>query len=261
MDSTLLLLLAMKYSLKIIPVFFYGPIFTKEELNRASELCKILKIQLEIMDYNPLTEQEFQTNPKNRCYYCKKSIMKALLQVQREVHYDFIIEGTNISELKGYRPGYDALQEMGILSPFVLSDISKNHIEEMLKYLISNPNWIIKPESAVSPLEVINFLKNLIQLPSSPCLCSRIEYGVPITEEKLTQIHKAEQFLKTTFNLRSLRVRLHAHNLIRIEIPQYQIINILTSDNITRIVNKCKELGFSYVTIDLEGFRSGSFDR
>jgi uncharacterized protein len=260
-DSTLLLLLAMKYSPKVIPVFFSGPIFTKDELSLASEFCKILKMQLEIMDYNPLTENEFQSNPKNRCYFCKKFIMKALIQVQREVHYDIIIEGTNTSDLKGYRPGYEALREMGIISPFVISDISKSEIKEMIKYLIANPNWIINPDTDVSPLEVTRFLKKLILLPSNPCLCSRIDYGVPITEEKLTQIHEAEQYLKSTFHLRTFRVRLHSHNLVRIEIPQYQIINILTAENITGIVNKFKEIGFSYVTIDLEGFRSGSLDQ
>ncbi len=259
-DSTILLLLALKYSTRIIPVFFYGPMFTKEELNRAAELCKILKIQLEIMDFNPLTEKDFQTNPPNRCYYCKKFIMKALLQVQKEVGYDIIIEGTNVSDLKGSRPGYQALQEMGILSPYIYSKISKSEIQEICKYIINHPEWIIGTTTSISPLEIEEFLKKTIQLPSSPCLCSRIDYGIDITKEDLIRIHKAEQFLKEKYNLHTLRVRLHSHNLARIEIPQYQIINILIPETIKQIITKFQELGFSYITLDLEGFRSGSLE-
>jgi len=260
-DSTLLLLLAIKYSQKVIPVFFYGPIFTKEELNRASEFCKILQIQLEIMDHNPLDKPKFRMNPKNRCYFCKKYIMKALMQVQKEVQYDIIIEGTNSSDLFNSRPGYQALQEMGVLSPFVLSDITKDDIKDMIKFIISDPSWLIETESPVSPLELSAFLKKLIIQPSNPCLCSRIDYGIEITEEKLIQIFEAEQYLQNSFNLRTLRVRLHEHNLARIEIPQFQIINILTPEAINEITHTFKKIGFSFVTLDLEGFRSGSMDR
>ncbi len=260
-DSTLLLLLAMKYSLKVIPVFFYGPMFTKEELDRASEFCRILKIQLEIMDYNPLDEENFYNNPKNRCYYCKKYIMKALRLVQQEVGYDIIIEGTNTTDLNSSRPGYTALQEMGIISPFILSEISKQEIQEMIKYIINHPEWIIGSQSQISPIEVSQFLKKIISIPSNPCLCSRIDYGELITEEKLTRIYRAEEFLKTVFKLRSLRVRLHSHNLVRIEIPPFQIINILTPANIQLITTTLKDMGFSFITLDLEGFRSGSLDQ
>ena len=260
-DSTLLLLLAMKYSTKVIPVFFYGPIFTKDELNRAAKLCKILKIQLEIMDHNPLDEDDFRTNPKNRCYFCKKFIMKALLQVQKEVKYDIIIEGTNTSDLGGSRPGYQALQEMGVLSPYVLSDFSKSDIKDMIKFILKDPEWIIGSQSAISPIELTQFLKNVLLLPPNPCLCSRIDYGIEITEEKLIKVYEAEKYLQNSFNLRTLRVRLHEHNLARIEIPQFQIINILTPEAIQEITHTLKKIGFSYVTLDLEGFRSGSLDR
>ncbi len=218
-------------------------------------------IQLEIMDYNPLNENEFRTNPNNRCYHCKKFIMKALLTVQKEVGYDIVVEGTNTSDLKGSRPGYQALQEMGVLSPYVVSGFSKTEILDMLKFIINHPEWLLDSESKVSPVDLIQFLRKIIQLPSNPCLCSRIAYGVEITEKKLNQIYEAEKFLHQSFNLRTLRVRLHSNNLIRIEVPQYQIINILTPESIKLITNTLKKLGFSYVTLDLEGFRSGSLDR
>ena len=260
-DSTLLLLLSLKYAEKVIPVFFNGPIFTKEELNRASEFCKILKIQLEIMDHNPLDKPKFRANTKNRCYFCKKYIMEALMQVQKEVHYDIITEGTNSSDLKGVRPGYKALQEMGVVSPFVLSSLTKDDIKDMIKYIMSDPSWIIDTQSLISPIELTNFLKKLAILPSNPCLCSRIDYGIEISEEKLIKIFEAENYLKKSFNLRTLRVRLHDHNLARIEIPQYQIINILTPEAINEITHTLKKIGFSFITLDLEGFRSGSLDK
>jgi uncharacterized protein len=259
-DSTLLLLLAMKYSQKYIPVFFYGPIFTKEELDRASKLCKILKIQLEIMDHNPLVKEEFRINPTNRCYFCKKYIMKALQQVQKEVQFDLIVEGTNTSDLQGSRPGYNALQELGVISPFVLSNFSKSDIKDLMKYIISNPSWIIGDHSKISSYEFVEFLKKITSLPSNPCLCSRIEYGIEITEERLIKVYEAEEFLRNAFNLKTLRVRMHKNNLARIEIPQFQIINILTEEALKEITYTLKKIGFFYITLDLEGFRSGSLD-
>ncbi len=260
-DSTLLLLFALKFSSKVIPVFFYGPMFTKEELNRATDMCKILKIQLEIMDFNPLNDQNFRSNPENRCYFCKKNIMQALMQIQKEVGYDIIVEGTNATDLKGSRQGYQALQEMGVLSPLLLADFSKEEILEMVKYIISHPEWITDSQVSISYVDFIQFLKKTIQIPSSPCLCSRIDYGIEITEDMLYQIYKAESFLQNEFNLRTLRVRLHPNNLARIEVPHYQIINILTPEALKMITVELKKLGFSYITLDLEGFRSGSLDR
>ncbi|MBN2155681.1 MAG: 7-cyano-7-deazaguanine synthase [Candidatus Lokiarchaeota archaeon] len=261
MDSTLLLLLARKFSAKFIPVFFFGPMFTKEELHRASNLCKILKIQLEIIDFNPLTQKEFQQNPQNRCYYCKKYIMTALLQIQDELDYDIIIEGTNTTDLGEFRPGYDVLQEMGIVSPFVLSEFSKKDIHDYLEYSIQNPEWILDSPNSINSVEITEILKNIVKSSSGPCLCSRIDYGVEITEDRLVRIHQAEKFLEATFNLEQVRVRLHSHDLIRIEVPKYQLLNILRSEVINQITLKLKELGFSFITVDLEGFRSGSFNQ
>jgi len=259
-DSTLLLLLAWKFSLKVIPVFFFGPIFTKEELNRASEFCKILKIQLEIIDFNPLKENEFRINPPNRCYFCKKYIMKGLLQVQRELRYDIIVEGTNNTDLEHTRPGFDALQELGIVSPYVSCGISKSDIILCIEHIISHPEWIIGSQTLISVNKMTEFLKNIIKLPSNPCLCSRIDYGVEITQKDLERINLAEKFLRDTFHIPIVRVRLHAHNLARIEILPGQINNILTPETSHRIVENFKDLGFTFVTVDLEGFRSGSLD-
>lgn len=257
-DSTLVLLFAIKFSSNVIPVFFNGPIFTQEDFHTANHLCKLLKIQLEILDVNPLEVEEFRKNPPDRCYFCKKFIMSALSNIKNEYNYDMVIEGTNATEVKGHRPGYQALKELGIISPLLIGEFEKPEIRKLIGYIKDH----LKDFLGVyfDQMELHNLLEYIENKPSNPCLCSRIEYNIPIDRDILKMIEKAEHYLKSTFKIEPLRVRYHKHNLARIEIEKDKFPIFMDNNNSAKISEFFREIGFKYITIDLDGFRSGSLN-
>ncbi|MCP4762647.1 MAG: hypothetical protein GY870_12780, partial [archaeon] len=194
-DSTLVLLCAMKYAQKIIPVFFKAPIMSNYELDETSELCLALKIQLEVVDINPIENPEFKINPINRCYICKKMIMGALLNIKKELQYDEIAEGTNLSEIENgkHRPGYQALKELDILSPLIIAKFQKKDIRELIGIIKDNISEFLGEEYNSENLR--NILNDIQKKPSNPCLCSRVEYNIPIDQRILQRIDEAEFFL------------------------------------------------------------------
>jgi uncharacterized protein len=259
-DSTLVLLLAIKYAEKVIPVFFNAPIFSKHEMGFARELCLALKIQLEIVEFNPLENHEFKSNPPDRCYICKKLIMGNMVKIREEIEFDEIIEGTNVSELQNEieRPGYRALKELKIQSPLIDGNFKKEEIRELIGYIGNNISSFLGKDlinEELAPL--LDLIRNK---PSSPCLCSRIEFHLGIDPVMLEKIDEAEHFLKKKFDLINCRVRLHRNLLARIEVPVERLKDISNYKTFKTIVEKFKELGFKYVTLDLEGFRSGSLN-
>jgi uncharacterized protein len=143
-----------------------------------------------------------------------------------------------MDDLKDYRPGMQALKELNINTPYIDFNINKQEIREISKY----------------------FNLEVQSKPSMACFSSRIPYGEAINKEKLELIKKGEAFLKSTFGLKQVRVRLHEGNLARIEFLKEDLPIILTIENINSIVYKFKEIGFCYITIDIEGFRSGSLN-
>lgn len=257
-DSTLVLLFAIKFASNVIPVFFNGPIFTQEDFNTANHLCKLLKIQLEVLDVNPIEVEEFRKNPPNRCYFCKKYIMSALSNIKNEYNYDMVIEGTNATEITGHRPGYQALKELGIISPLLIAKFEKAEIRKLIGYIKDNLNTFIGPSFELNELH--NLLEYIQNKPSNPCLCSRIEYNIPIDRDILKMIEKAEHYLKSTFKIALLRVRYHNNNLARIEIEKDKFAIFMDINNSQKISQNLREIGFKYITIDLDGFRSGSFN-
>ena len=259
-DSTLVLLLAIKYAEKVIPVFFNAPIFSKHEMGFARELCLALKIQLEIVEINPLNNLEFKSNPPDRCYICKKLIMGNMVKIREEIEFDEIIEGTNVSEIKNEieRPGYRALKELNIKSPLIDGNFKKEEIRELIGYIGENIHDFLGKEFNIE--ELAPLLDLIKQKPSSPCLCSRIEFRLTIDAGMLEKVDEAEHFLKKKFHLTNCRVRLHRNLLARIEVPAEKLDEISNSKVFKTIIEKFKELGFKYVTLDLEGFRSGSLN-
>ncbi|MFX1425792.1 MAG: TIGR00268 family protein, partial [Promethearchaeota archaeon] len=149
-----------------------------------------------------------------------------------------IIDGSNADDLSDYRPGMQALSELNISTPYIDFNINKKQIREISKYF---------------DLEVQS-------KPSMACFSSRIPYGQVINENKLTMIREAEKFIKETFDVKQLRVRLHEDNLGRIEFLQSDFPKVFSKEKINIIRKKLKSLGFTYITIDLEGFRSGSMN-
>ena len=237
-DSSLLAFLSKKYSKETLLVTERSILYPDDEIEEASQFAKNYDIKHKIIERDPLKNKEFQCNPSNRCYLCKTGLYNDILQIKNSENFDLVLDGSNIDDLSDFRPGMQALKELKIKTPYIDYDINKNEIREISKFY---------------DLEVHS-------KPSMACFSSRIPYGQVINEQKLTMIREAEKFLKSTFKLKQLRVRLHEESLARIELLQKDIVHILTQENLLIIKNKLKKLGFTYITIDIEGFRSGSMN-
>ncbi len=237
-DSSLLAYLSNKYAKEALLVTEKSILYTDEEIQLTSNFAKKYAIAHLIIERDPLEDEEFRCNPKNRCYICKTGLYKDILKIKEERIFDIILDGSNLDDLDDYRPGMQALKELNIATPYINFKINKQEIREISKF----------------------FNLDVQSKPSMACFSSRIPYDQDINEEKLYMIREAERFLSNTYNLRQLRVRLHLGKLARIELMPEDIMKIMTIENIVKIKEKFKKLGFCYITVDLEGFRSGSLN-
>ncbi len=204
------------------------------ELDCAKGVAKEIGIRHIVISYDELAEPEFAKNPVDRCYYCKKGLLCELKKIAEQHGMNTIIEGTNISELKAHRPGHRAVTEEGVYNPFVEFRVTKDEVREMAHKL---------------GLSVAD-------KPSMACLSSRFPYGQRITPEGLKRVGAAEDFLgKAGFKV--VRVRDHA-DMARIEIMPDEMARFMEMRE--DVVSEFKRLGFSYVALDIMGFRSGSMD-
>ena len=204
------------------------------ELDRAKAVAREIGISHKTIYYDELGEPGFAENPVNRCYYCKKGLIRELKKIASEYDIKTIVEGTNISELKNHRPGHRAVVEERIYNPFVEFKVTKEEIREIARKL---------------GLSVAD-------KPSMACLSSRFPYGQTITADALRRVGVAENYLhERGFNV--VRVRDHS-GIARIEITPDEMVRMIELRNV--ICAEFKRLGFSYVTLDLIGFRSGSMD-
>jgi uncharacterized protein len=237
-DSSLLAFLSNKYAKETLLVTEKSILYPDDEIKLTSEYAKKYGITHLIVERDPLKDENFRVNPKNRCYICKTGLYKDIIKIKEERNFDLILDGSNIDDLSDYRPGMQALKELNISTPYIDFKVNKQEIREICKY----------------------FNLEVQSKPSMACFSSRIPYDQVINEEKLDMIRAAEKFLRITFNLSQLRVRLHEGKLARIELMPEDIMKVMTNENIEKIKTKFKQLGFCYITIDLEGFRSGSLN-
>ena len=204
------------------------------ELECAKEVAREIGVKHIVIFYDELNEPGFAKNPVDRCYYCKKGLMRQLKKTALGHGVKTIVEGTNISELKGHRPGHRAIVEEGIYNPYIEFKVTKEEIREMARRL---------------DLSVAD-------KPSMACLSSRFPYGQAITHEAVKRVGEAEDYLRKA-GFEVVRVRDHA-GIARIEIMPDDMPRFLGMRE--DIVSEFSRLGFSYVTLDLVGFRSGSMD-
>ncbi|MHA1240261.1 MAG: ATP-dependent sacrificial sulfur transferase LarE [Promethearchaeota archaeon] len=237
-DSSLLAFLSNKFAKKALLVTEKSILYPDEEIRLTSEFAKKHSITHLIIERNPLNDEKFRVNPKNRCYICKTGLYEDIIKIKEERNFDIILDGSNIDDLSDYRPGMQALKELNITTPYIDFKINKQEIREICKY----------------------FNLEVQSKPSMACFSSRIPYDQDINEEKLDMIRGAEKFLRDRFNLKQLRVRLHEETLARIEFLPDDFAKIFTLENIELIKRKFKTLGFTYITVDIEGFRSGSMN-
>ena len=206
------------------------------ELKDATDFCKAEGIRQIVCEINELETPEFVTNPANRCYYCKRNVLSRIIEEAGKLGITQIAEGSNVDDLGDFRPGRKAVSEKKVSSPLLEAGLTKDEIRTLSKQL-NLPTW---------------------DKPAYACLASRIARGEPITEEKLRMIEKAEGFLMEN-GFRQMRVRIHG-DLARIEVPPENIEKIAQADFRKKLTEKFRELGFRYVSLDLEGYKLGSMN-
>ena len=217
-DSTFLLAAA-KEALgdKVIALTAKSCLFPERESGEAKDFCKNLGVEQIVLDLGDTELPAFKHNPPNRCYICKKSLFEKFLQKAKEYQMSYVAEGSNMDDLGDYRPGMQAITELG---------------KQM-----GLPTW---------------------SKPSFACLASRFVYGETITAEKLSMVERAEDLLRSNGFLQ-FRVRIHG-TIARIELLPEDIPRMLDSELRKEIVDKLKRYGFTYVSLDLEGYRTGSMN-
>lgn len=236
-DSTLLMYAA-KQALGENAVAFTAAsvFFPMREGKDASDFCRAHEIRQVMVDYAPLDQEEIAQNPPERCYLCKKVLFTRLRQIAKEQGIDDIAEGSNLDDLSDYRPGMRAIAELGILSPLREAQLTKAEIRE-LSQQFGLGTW---------------------NKPSFACLASRFVYGERITEEKLGMVDAAEELL-LSLGFSQFRVRIHGR-MARIEVLPEQL-GFLASDPVRGMVTtRLHDLGFSHVSMDLDGYRTGSMN-
>lgn len=237
-DSSLLAFLSKQHAEDSLLITERSILYPEEEIEGASQFARKYGIDHMIIERNPLKDEQFQCNPSNRCYICKTGLYNDILEIKNSKNFDIILDGSNADDLSDYRPGMQALKELKISTPYIDYNINKNEIREISKF----------------------YDLDVQSKPSMACFSSRIPYGQTINERKLNMIREAEKYLKNSFHLKQLRVRLHEESLARIEFLPEDLTKVLTANNMESIRSKLKELGFTYVTVDIEGFRSGSMN-
>lgn len=236
-DSTFLLKVAAgTLGNRVIAVTAKSCSFPKRELRKAEDFCKKEGIRHIVCESEELNIEGFAQNPVNRCYLCKKELFGKILVIADENRIENIIEGSNLDDNGDYRPGLLAVAELGVKSPLRECGFTKADIRVLSKYL-ELPTW---------------------EKQSFACLSSRFVYGETITEEKLGMVDKAEQFL-LDMGFRQVRVRIH-DRLARIETESGEFEKLTESKNRNRITEAFREYGFTYITLDLMGYRTGSMN-
>ena len=236
-DSTFLLKVAADVlGDKAIAVTAKSCSFPKRELDEAAAFCEQEGIRHFVCESEELNIEGFAQNPKNRCYLCKKELFEKIQRIADENQIENIAEGSNLDDNGDYRPGLLAVKELGIKSPLRECGFTKADIRALSKYL-ELPTW---------------------EKQSFACLSSRFVYGETITEEKLGMVDRAEQLL-LDMGFHQVRVRIHGR-MARIEIEPEEFEKLMKEENRNRIVEEFKNYGFSYITMDLMGYRTGSMN-
>lgn len=236
-DSTFLLKVARAVlGENVLAITAASKVFPQRELEETKNFCRAEGIRQIIFDSDELTKEIFLQNPKNRCYLCKKALFKKILSLAAENNITCVVEGSNMDDTGDYRPGLQAIAELDIKSPLRHAKLYKKEIRTLSQNL-NLKTW---------------------DKPSFACLASRFVYGETISDEKLARVAKAEQFLIDS-GFKQVRVRIHG-NIARIEILPDEFDKILEKNLRGEIEKNFKAYGFDYVTLDLQGYRSGSMN-
>jgi uncharacterized protein len=203
---------------------------------QSARIASEFGFRREVIQTEELEDINYTTNNSKRCYFCKDELYKKLdgLAMARGVR--FIVDGSTLDDLGDYRPGRKAAMEHGVRSPLIEVEMTKDEVR-LLSRRAGLPSW---------------------DKPASPCLSSRIAYGLPVTIERLSAVDRGEEILRE-LGFREFRVR-HHDNLVRLEISAAEMTRALQLDVIDSLARRFRDLGFKYVTLDLQGYRSGAMN-
>ncbi len=238
-DSTLLLRLCSDIlgRRNVVAITGVSQTYTPEEKAAATRFARTLGVRHVLLETDELAYSEFTENPGNRCYYCKQELFNKIAGLASKRGIPAIFDATNADDLTDYRPGRLAAEERGVISPFVLAGFTKKDIRSLSKKLGLSA-W---------------------DRPANPCLASRVPYGTRITEEVLEMIHAGEKFIRD-LGFPVVRVR-HHDELARIEIPAEDFPRVLKHGTLQKIAAHLKSLGYLWIALDIEGYRTGSLNR
>ncbi len=235
-DSTFLLKAVKDSGLRCLAVIGYSDTMPESELRFAVEMAKLLNVDYRIIITDEMSNPDFVRNSIDRCYYCKDELFSKISGIAKSEDYNFIVDGSNIDDISDWRPGRLAAQRHGVRSPLIEAGLSKQDIRELSRSL-GLPTW---------------------SKPSSPCLSSRFPYGMQITRDELKRVEKAEAFLREQGFI-EFRVR-NYKEMAKIELKVEDIDRLLDKGLRDLIVEGLRRIGYKYIALDLEGFRSGKLN-
>jgi uncharacterized protein len=237
-DSTLVLKVALDElgRDRVLAVTVHGDVHTEEEQDAAREAAARMGARHLVVPMDQLSLPGFAANPPDRCYLCRRAIYGELTAVGKRERMKTVVDGANLDDRGDYRPGMQAAADMGIVSPLLQAGFRKDDVRHLARTL-GLPNW---------------------DLPASPCLSSRFPYGEIISAEGLRMVREAEKYLKA-LGFGTVRVRHHGA-VARIEVGERDIPRAAGARVRRAIVRHLRELGYAYVALDLDGFRSGSLN-
>ena len=221
---------------KMIAVTATSSTYPERELKEAIKYAKDMGVKHLIISSEELDIEGFASNPTNRCYYCKKELFTKINEIAKENGVEYVFDGSNIDDDGDYRPGIQAARELEVISPLKEAKLTKDDIRELSKEL-GLPTW---------------------NKPAFACLSSRFPYGNEITAPKLKMVDEAEQFL-LDMGIRQVRVRHHGE-IARIEVAPEERVQFFDIEVMNRIGERFKQIGFTYVTLDMLGYRTGSMN-
>ncbi len=213
-----------------------SPSVSEVQRTEAEKIARDFGFNFRTIETEELENPSYQANPTNRCYHCKTELYGKLSSIAKNEKIDFILDGTNADDADDYRPGKRAALEKDVRSPLMEVGLTKAEIRELSRAQ-HLPTW---------------------DKPASPCLSSRIAYGVPVTIERLSRVERGEAFLRAE-GFREFRVRVH-DDIARLEIAPAEMRRALNLEFSRRAAEKFRSLGFKYVTLDLDGYRSGAMN-
>ena len=213
-----------------------SPSVSQRQREEADKIAAEFKFNYRTIDTEELENPDYLSNPANRCYHCKTELYGKLSALAEKINAEFVLDGANTDDVGDYRPGRAAAAEKEVRSPLIEVGLSKDEIRYLSKKQ-NLPTW---------------------DKPASPCLSSRIAYGVPVTIERLSKVERGEEILRS-MGFREFRVRVH-EEIVRLEIAPDEMAKALNLKITESLADKFRKLGFKYVTLDLQGYRSGAMN-